>query len=102
MLPPDAKWWDWPAVLLGWLLGKLETEIIPTASMTCVPEAAEVIVGVILDAELDAFVVAVLVKGETEDAIWDNLSAWDRIGDPVVPTEAGGKLLLLLPLAVLV
>lgn len=103
-LPPVAKWCDWPAVLVGWLLWKLEAEIIPTVSMTCVPEAAEIIVEVIIDEELDAFIFAALAKDEAEEVIWDNFSAWGRIGDPMtaVPTEVGGKLLLLLPLAVLV
>lgn len=77
---------------------------MPTVSITCVPEAAEVIVEVIIDEELDAFEFAALAKDEAVEVIWDNFSAWDRIGDPVmaVPTEVGGKLLLLLPLAVLV
>lgn len=72
--------------------------------MTCVPEAAEVIVEVIIDEELDAFAFAALAKDEAEEVIWDSFSAWGRIGDPmmVVPTEVGGKMLLLLPLAVLV
>lgn len=49
---------------------------MPTVSMTWVPEAAEVIVEVMRDEELEAVVFAVLVEDEAEGLIWDDFSAW--------------------------
>lgn len=68
--------------------------------MTWVPEAAEVIVEVVIDEELEAITFAVLVEDEAGGVIWDNFSAWGWIGDPTI--DVGSKLLLLLPLAGLV
>lgn len=44
---------------------------MPTVSMTCVPETAEVIMGVVIDEELEA----VLFEDEAERVFCDNFSA---------------------------
>lgn len=80
VLLPVVKLLDWPPVL-GWLFWKLleEVETVPTISITCVPEAAgvvivEVAIGAVL---LQAFVFAAAVaEDEAEDMGWEGLSEW--------------------------